>query len=295
MRCHDASVTTLGVPIGDNCYAMRYLDDKFASIDCVLTLIQKMCAVCDIKLAFHAHRLCALACQLIHVLRLIPPTQTLPHKTRFEAAQLRWYEKLNSVHLDTRAPLQVSLPLWHQGHGFVSTASIAEPVFALSVIDSAAYRASRPGRRLVKDYAAEAQPVISTFFSLFHVPPQGLTAADLAAHPVHTQNRLSHMAQEQRAIEVWRDAEWDLFVESGQTLPDPLIDHRARKQSQSPLGASFLTATPISGIFVRPQVWRVMLSLHLRLSIYDHTILPLYCRQRHTTMDSAGDHAALSG
>jgi hypothetical protein len=58
----------------------------------------------------------------------------------------------------------------------------------------------------------------------------------------------------------------------------PLIDHRARKQSMSTLGASFLTATPTSGNFVQPQVWRVMVSRHLRLSIYDDAILPLYCR-----------------
>jgi hypothetical protein len=103
------------------------------------------------------------------------------------------------------------------------------------------------------------------------------------------------VAQEQRVIEIWRDAEWDFFVESGQTPPDPLIDHWALKQSQPTLGASFLTATPISGNFVQPQVWRVMLSLHLRLSIYEDTILPLYCRQCHTTMDLADYHAALSG
>jgi hypothetical protein len=42
----------------------------------------------------------------------------------------------------------------------------------------------------------------------------------------------------------------------------------------------------------QPQDWRVMLSLHLRLSIHD-TIFPLYCRQCHTTMDSAGDLATL--
>jgi hypothetical protein len=38
----------------------------------------------------------------------------------------------------------------------------------------------------------------------------------------------------------------------------------------------------------------VMLSLHLRLSIYDDIILPLYCRQCHTTMDLERDHATLS-
>jgi hypothetical protein len=37
-----------------------------------------------------------------------------------------------------------------------------------------------------------------------------------------------------------------------------------------------------------------MLSLHLRLSVYDDTILPLYCRQCHSTMDSEGDHATLN-
>jgi hypothetical protein len=136
--------------------------------------------------------------------------------------------------------------------------------------------------------------VISTYFSRFHVPPQALTAADLVAHPVHTQNQLSRVAQEMCAIDFWRDAEWDLFVESGQRPPDPLIDHRARKQSLSTLGASFLTAIPTSGNFVQPQVWRVMLSLHLRLSINDDTILPLYRRQCHTPMYSAGDHATLS-
>jgi hypothetical protein len=136
--------------------------------------------------------------------------------------------------------------------------------------------------------------VISTFFSHFCVPPQALTAADLSAHPVHNQNQLSRVGQEQRAIDFWRDAEWDLFVKSGQTPTDPLIDHRARKKSLSTLGASFLTAAPTSGNFIEPQVWRVMLSLHLRLSLYDDKILPLYCWKCHTTMDSAGAHATLS-
>jgi hypothetical protein len=207
---------------------------------------------------------------------------------------LRWYEKLNSVRLDTRAALQVSLPLRHQGHGFVPTASIAVPAFAASRIDSAAYRACVPGRRLVEDYTAEAQPVISVFLSRFQVPPQAHTAADLAAYPVHTQNQLSQVPQEQRAIEFWRDAEWDMFVEPGQTPPDPLVNHRALKQSLSTLGASFLTATPTTGNFVQPQVWQAMLTLHLRLPIYDDTILPLYWRQCHMTQDSAGDHATLS-
>jgi hypothetical protein len=118
-----------------------------------------------------------------------------------------------------------------------------------------------PGSRQLEDYAAEAQPVISTFFSRFHVLPQALMAADLAAHPVHTQNQLSQVAQEQRAIDFWRDAEWDLFVEPGQTPLDPLIDHRARKQSLSTLVASFLTATPTSMSSLKSSE----LSLHLRL------------------------------
>jgi hypothetical protein len=53
----------------------------------------------------------------------------------------------------------------------------------------------------------------------------------------------------------------------------------------------------LSGNFVQPQVWRGMLSLHLRPSIYDNTVLPLYCRQFHqchSTMDSEADHATLS-
>jgi hypothetical protein len=201
---------------------------------------------------------------------------------------------MNSIRLDTRAAVQVTLPLRHQGHGFVPTVSIAERAFAASLIDSAKYRSSIPGRCLTEEYAAEAQPVISTYFSPFHVPPQALTAAELAAHPVHTQNQLSRVAQEQRAIEFWRDVDWDMFVESGQSPPDPPVDHRAREQSLSTLGASFLAATPTTGNFVQPKVWRVMLSLHLRLSVYDDTILPLYCRQCHSTMDSEGDHATLN-
>jgi hypothetical protein len=122
---------------------------------------------------------------------------------------------MNSISLDTRATVQATLPLWHQGHGFVPTVSIAEPAFAASLIDSAKYRSSIPGRRLTEEYAAEAQPVISTHFSRFQVPPQALTAAELAAHPVHTQNQLSRVAQEQRAIEFWRVVDWDMFVESG--------------------------------------------------------------------------------
>jgi hypothetical protein len=55
-----------------------------------------------------------------------------------------------------------------------------------------------------------------------------------------------------------------------------------------------LDGRPPSGNFIEPQVWRVMLSLHLRLSLYDDKILPLYCWQCHTTMDSAGAHATLS-
>jgi hypothetical protein len=72
IRDHDAGVTILGAPIGDNSYVMQYFDDKFASIDLVffvffrlmsqmadIFLIQKMSAICDMRLAFHAHRLCA--------------------------------------------------------------------------------------------------------------------------------------------------------------------------------------------------------------------------------------------
>jgi hypothetical protein len=142
-----------------------------------------MADICDIRIAFHAHRLCAQAWQLFHVLRLTPPTQTLPRLPRYDAAQLRWYEKLNSVRQDTSAAVQVSLPVRHQGHGFVPMTSIAEPVFAASLIDSAAYRVSMLGRSLAEDYAAEAQPVISIYFSRFHVPPQPLTAADLCCAP----------------------------------------------------------------------------------------------------------------
>jgi hypothetical protein len=80
----------------------------------------------------------------------------------------------------------------------------------------------------------------------------------------------------------------------GQTPQDPLIDCRARKQALSTLTASFVSATATSGNVVQPQVWRAMLSLHLRLSIYDDTILPLCCPRCHTTMDSEGDHAMLS-
>jgi hypothetical protein len=85
-----------------------------------------------------------------------------------------------------------------------------------------------------------------------------------------------------------------MFVKSEQTPLNTRIDHRARKQSLSTLGASFLSATLTSGNFLQRHVWRVMLSLHLRLSIGDDTILLLDCRQGHTTIDSDDDHATLS-
>jgi hypothetical protein len=97
MRYVDDGVTILGVPIADNSYVAQYLEDKFVSIDRVLTLIQKMSDICDVRLEFHVHRLCAQACHLVHALRLTPPSQTLPHLPRFDAAQLRWYEKMNSI------------------------------------------------------------------------------------------------------------------------------------------------------------------------------------------------------
>jgi hypothetical protein len=96
-------------------------------------------------------------------------------------------------------------------------------------MDSAAYREYMPGRCPMEDNATEAQPMTSTFFSPFHVSPQALTAAEHDVHPVHTQNQLSRVAQEERAIEFWRDAGWDMFVKLVQTPPDPLFDHRARE------------------------------------------------------------------
>jgi hypothetical protein len=63
------------------------------------------------------------------------------------------------------------------------------------------------GRRSAEDYAAEAQPELFTHFFRFHIPPQALTAADLAAHPMHIQNQLSRVALGQRAIKFWRDVE----------------------------------------------------------------------------------------
>jgi hypothetical protein len=125
-----------------------------------------MSDICDVRLAFHAHRRCAQACQLVHALRLTPPSHTLPHLPRFDAAQLRWYEKMNSIRLDTRPAVQVTLTLRHQGHGFVPTGSIADPAFAASLIDSAKYGSSILERRLTEEYAAEVQPMISTYFSL---------------------------------------------------------------------------------------------------------------------------------
>jgi hypothetical protein len=130
MRYVDDGVTILGVPIGDNSNVAQYLEDKFVSIDRLLTLLQNISDICDVRLAFHSHRLCAQVCQLVHALRLTPPSQTLPRLPRFDAAQLRWYEKMSSIRLDTRAAVQVTLPLRHQGHGFVPTVSVAEPAFA---------------------------------------------------------------------------------------------------------------------------------------------------------------------
>jgi hypothetical protein len=88
MGYHDAGVTVFGMPIGDNSHVCQCLDDEFASIDRVLTLILKMAAICDIRLAFHAHRLCPQACQFVNILCLTPPTQMLPHLPRFDATQL---------------------------------------------------------------------------------------------------------------------------------------------------------------------------------------------------------------
>jgi hypothetical protein len=111
MRYHDAGVTICGVPIGDNSYVSQFLEDKFDLIDCALTLIQRMSAICEILLEFHAHRLSAQAYPLIHVLRLTPPTHMLPRLPRFDAAQSRRYEKLSSVSLGTRVAVQVSRPI----------------------------------------------------------------------------------------------------------------------------------------------------------------------------------------
>jgi hypothetical protein len=88
---------------------------------------------------------------------------------------------------------------------------------------------------------------------------------------------------------------WSLILYASVSLRHPqILSPPARKQSLSTLGTSVVAATPTSGNFVQTQVWRVMLSLHLRLSICDDIILPLCCRQGHTTMDSEGYHAMLS-
>jgi hypothetical protein len=79
MAYRDAGVTVFGMPIGDNSHVFQYLDDEFASINRVLTLILKMAAICDIRLAFHAHRLFPQACQFVNILCLTPSTQMLPH------------------------------------------------------------------------------------------------------------------------------------------------------------------------------------------------------------------------
>jgi hypothetical protein len=51
---------------------------------------------------------------------------------------------------------------------------------------------------------------------------------------------------------------------------------------------------PTAANFMHPRVSRVMLSLYLRLSVYQHTILPFYCRQCQKTMDSECDHSTLN-
>jgi hypothetical protein len=50
--------------------------------------------------------------------------------------------------------------------------------------------------------------VISTYFSCFQHSPQALTAA----HPLQTENQISHVTPEQRVIEIWREAEWDILL-----------------------------------------------------------------------------------
>jgi hypothetical protein len=51
---------------------------------------------------------------------------------------------------------------------------------------------------------------------------------------------------------------------------------------------------PTAANFMHPQVSRVMLSLYLRLSVYQHTILPFHCRQCQKTMGSECDHSTLN-
>jgi hypothetical protein len=59
IRDDDTAVIILRLPIGDNSYVTQHLDEKLASTDRVLTLIQTMSAICDLRFVVHAHRLCA--------------------------------------------------------------------------------------------------------------------------------------------------------------------------------------------------------------------------------------------
>jgi hypothetical protein len=160
--------------------------------------------------------------------------------------------------------------------------AIADPAFAVRLVHSAAYLGYVPSCHLRK--------IALLRHILLSLPTSPSSTADLAACLLHTQYQISRVAQ--RAI--LAACRMGHAFESGQTPPDPHIDHRVRNDSLSTLGASFLSATPTSGNFVQLQVWWATLSLDFRLSINDYTILPLYCHQCHTTRDSERDRATLS-
>ena len=141
-----AKISVLGIElletlIGSQEYIREYMAKKLVSCNATLDLLE---AVPDARIKFHLHRMCASACRVHHLARLIHPRFTVPFATQFDEDQYTAYSKINNIPLSAAVIRQASLPFRFGGHGSVALTPLVSASYAASLISSAPNRLEGP-------------------------------------------------------------------------------------------------------------------------------------------------------
>ena len=152
-------IEILSTPTGTPDYINAHVDTKFRSCSETLSLLQE---VPDARIKFHLHRMCASACRVQHLFRLIPPRFSMPFAKAFEETQHQYYSKMNDVPLSTSATTQTSLPFRLGVHGFIAMHPLVNASYASSIITSAPHRLQVQDDSHLTHYRRSARPYLRT-------------------------------------------------------------------------------------------------------------------------------------
>ena len=274
VRVYDTmALKWMRVPVGPDDHVEEQLRTKLEELRDLVKELSDMPAKHE---GFTILRSCSSHCKIVHLLRTLPPAQSIPFAREFDRVLRAGFESLVGYKLTDRWWRLVKLPIKYGGVGLRSGDTTAAAQYATSVMKTAT-----DVERVAPGYSARAvleRDVVEELQRALTVDPKEPVTVDVD-ELIETEGRAKvenldlSLAQRCEAAESER-----VLALMTQEEREHISAHSART-TQGGSDHAWLRVAPLhwKGFALGPKVWLAAMRRRLRLPVYSHASKPGGC------------------